>query len=117
VTPEEEARFIALWHAGTETAEIARQLGIPRGTVASRAHALRQQGKIQVRPKGGAYPWQKAQGRITPDGTPATPAPPAARVTHAPQVTPTPPAPPVPPAVTFVAVPEIQEILGVVKEL
>jgi DNA-directed RNA polymerase specialized sigma24 family protein len=50
MTPAEEARFIALWNAGTDTAEIGRQLGIPRGTVSSRAHALRQQGKIQARP-------------------------------------------------------------------
>jgi hypothetical protein len=63
MTPAEEARFIALWQAGTETAAIAQQLGIPRGTVASRAHTLRLQGKIQARPKGGAYPRQKAQAR------------------------------------------------------
>ena len=66
MTPAEEARFIALWNAGTETAEIGRQLGIPLGTVASRAHALRQQGKIQRRPKGGNYPREKAQGREPP---------------------------------------------------
>jgi DNA-directed RNA polymerase specialized sigma24 family protein len=63
VTPAEEARFIALWQAGTETAAIARQLGIPVGTVSSRAHALRQQGKIEARPKGGNYPRSTTQGR------------------------------------------------------
>jgi DNA-directed RNA polymerase specialized sigma24 family protein len=46
MTPTEEARFIALWNAGTETAAMAQQLGIPVGTVSSRAAALRQQGKI-----------------------------------------------------------------------
>jgi hypothetical protein len=103
MTPTDEATFITLWNAGMETAEIARQLGIPRGTVASRAHALRQQGKIQGRPKGGNYPRQKALARQ--NDTPAPHAPPA------------PPAPPASPAVTFVAVPEIQEILSIVKEL
>jgi hypothetical protein len=56
VTPAEEARFIQLWQAGTETAAIAQALGIPLGTVSSRAHALRRQGKIQAWPMGGAYP-------------------------------------------------------------
>jgi DNA-binding Lrp family transcriptional regulator len=46
-----EPDFIELWQQGIETAEIAQQLGIPPGTVQSRAHALRQQGKIQARPK------------------------------------------------------------------
>jgi DNA-directed RNA polymerase specialized sigma24 family protein len=45
MTPTEEARFIALWHAGTETAAIAQALGIPRGTVSSRASALRAAGE------------------------------------------------------------------------
>jgi len=31
MTPAEEARFIALWQAGTATAAIAQALGIPRG--------------------------------------------------------------------------------------
>jgi hypothetical protein len=66
MTPAEEARFITLWNAGTETAEIARQLGIPVGTVYSRATTLARQGKIQRRPKGGNYPRQKAQGREPP---------------------------------------------------
>jgi hypothetical protein len=94
MTPADEARFIALWQAGTETAEIGRQLGIPRGTVASRAYTLAKQGKIQPRPKGGAYPRQKALARQE-----------------------DPPAPPVSPAVTFVAVPEIQEMLRLMKDL
>jgi DNA-binding IclR family transcriptional regulator len=61
MTPTDEARFIALWQAGTETAAIAQQLGIPPGTVSSRAYTLARQGKIQARPKGGNYPRQKAQ--------------------------------------------------------
>jgi hypothetical protein len=71
MTPVEEARLIQLWQASTPTATIAQQLGIPRGTMASRAYALRQQGKIQPRPKGGAYPRQKAQARQ--EDPPATP--------------------------------------------
>jgi DNA-binding IclR family transcriptional regulator len=63
MTPAEEAHFIALWQAGTETAAIAQQLGIPRGTVGSRAYALVRQGKIQPRPKGGNYPMQRRQRR------------------------------------------------------
>jgi hypothetical protein len=63
MTPAEEARFIALWNAGTETAEIGRQLGIPRGTVSSRAYTLVRQGKIQPRPKGGNYLRQQALAR------------------------------------------------------
>ena len=65
MTPTEEARFIALWNAGTETAAIAQALGIPRGTVGSRAHALQRQGKIQARPKGGNYPRQRAQAALS----------------------------------------------------
>jgi hypothetical protein len=33
--PAEEARFIALWNAGTATAAIAQALGIPLGIVAA----------------------------------------------------------------------------------
>jgi hypothetical protein len=62
MTPAEEARFIALWQAGTETAAIAQQLGIPVGTVSSRAYTLVRQGKLQPRPRGGAYPRQRGQG-------------------------------------------------------
>jgi len=72
MTATDEATFIALWQAGTETAEIGRQLGIPRGTVASRAHTLVRQGKIQPRPKGGAYPRRKALARSEADGPPST---------------------------------------------
>jgi DNA-directed RNA polymerase specialized sigma24 family protein len=46
VTPAEETRFIALWNIGTETAVIAQALGIPVGTVSSRASTLARQGKI-----------------------------------------------------------------------
>jgi DNA-binding transcriptional MocR family regulator len=63
MTPADEAHFIALWQQGRTSAEIAQALGIPMGTVSSRAHTLQQQGKIQPRPRGGAYPRQQAQGR------------------------------------------------------
>jgi hypothetical protein len=91
MTRDEETRIITLWNAGTETAEIGRQLGIPVGTVYSRATTLARQGKIQRRPRGGNYPSQRALARQDD--------------------------PPAPPAMTFVAVPEIQEILSIVKEL
>jgi DNA-binding transcriptional MocR family regulator len=74
MTPAEDARFIQLRQAGTETAALAQQLGIPRGTVSSRAYALAKQGKISPRPKGGNYPRSKAQGRQ--EGIPAPPWPP-----------------------------------------
>jgi hypothetical protein len=91
MTPAEEARFIELWQQGLETAVIAQQLGIPRGTVSSRAHVLQRQGKIPPRPRGGPHSRRVAQ----------------ARQAEA----------PAPPAMTFVAVPEIQEILSLVKDL
>jgi DNA-binding transcriptional MocR family regulator len=72
MTPAEEARFIALWNAGTETAAIAQQLGIPRGTVASRAHTLAHQGKIQPRPRGGAPRRRVAQARQAGERPPST---------------------------------------------
>jgi hypothetical protein len=53
VTPEEESRFVALWHEGLTTDAIAEALGIPQGTAHSRAYTLQQQGKIAPRPKGG----------------------------------------------------------------
>jgi hypothetical protein len=65
VTPADEARFIDLWTQGASYRELAQALG----TVASRAAALVAQGKIQPRPRGGAYPKQQAQAR--PEGTPA----------------------------------------------
>jgi len=85
---------------GLEIAAIAQRLGIPKGTVQSRAHRLQQRGLIQPRPKGGAYPRQKVKARA--DGSPASPATTA---------------PPAPPAMTFVAVPEIKELLSLVKDL
>ena len=58
-----EALLIELWNEGLEIATIAQRLGIPKGTVQSRAHRLQQRGLIQPRPKGGAYPRQKALAR------------------------------------------------------
>jgi hypothetical protein len=64
MTPaEQEGTLIALWTDGLEIAAIAQRLGIPKGTVQSRAHRLQQRGLIQPRPKGGAYPRQKALAR------------------------------------------------------
>jgi transposase len=60
-----EAEFIALWTEGLEIAAIAQRLGIPKGTVQSRAHRLQQRGLIQPRPKGGAYPSQRAKASLT----------------------------------------------------
>jgi DNA-binding transcriptional MocR family regulator len=65
-----EAEFIALWNAGTEIAALAQRLGIPKGTVQSRAHRLQQRGLIQPRPKGGAYLRQKALARQNGSPTP-----------------------------------------------
>jgi hypothetical protein len=67
-----EAEFMALWRSGVETAEIAKQLGIQPGTVKSRAHTLPRQGKIEPRPRGGAYPKQKAQARQAGERPPST---------------------------------------------
>jgi hypothetical protein len=82
MTPADEAEFIALWTQGLETATIAQRLGIPKGTVQSRAHRLQQRGLIQSRPRGGAYPSQRALARLgsgTGDGvstqTPGVPHP------------------------------------------
>jgi Homeodomain-like domain/Ribbon-helix-helix protein, copG family len=72
MTPAEEARFIELWQQGASYAAIAQALGIPAGTVSSRAAALQRQGKIQPRPRGGAYPHQQAQGRSGGEGGPST---------------------------------------------
>jgi hypothetical protein len=72
MTPAEEARFIELWNAGTETAAIAQALGIPVGTVSSRAHVLQLQGKIQPRPRGGAHSRRVAQARQAGESPPST---------------------------------------------
>jgi hypothetical protein len=63
MTPAEEARFIQLWQAGVETSGIAQALGIPVGTVSSRAHTLQLQGKIAPRSRGGAQRRRVAQAR------------------------------------------------------
>jgi hypothetical protein len=88
MTPADEAEFIALWNQDLAIAAIAQRLGIPRGTVSSRATALRKRGvALAKRPHGGAYPSQRAKARQ--GDPPTTPAPPTA---------PAPPAPQVPPA-------------------
>jgi DNA-directed RNA polymerase specialized sigma24 family protein len=60
MTPAEEAEFITLWQQGASYRELAAALGCPLGTVASRAAALVEQGKIQPRPRGGAYASRRA---------------------------------------------------------
>jgi DNA-binding IclR family transcriptional regulator len=75
-----EPQFIDLWNQGLEITEIAQRLGIPDGTVKSRAYRLQHQGKIPTRGRGGAYPRQKALARQAPAPTtpPVPPAPPVA---------------------------------------
>jgi hypothetical protein len=106
MTPTDEATFIELWQQGTSYRELAAALRCPLGTVASRSAALVAQGKITPRPRGGAYPRRKVlarqEGAPTPPETSTAPAPPVAPAT---------------PAMTFVAVPEIQELLSLVKDL
>jgi DNA-binding transcriptional MocR family regulator len=63
MTLSEEVTFIRLWREGAHTDVIAQALGCPLGTVKSRAHTLARQGKIQPRPRGGAYPRQQARGQ------------------------------------------------------
>jgi DNA-binding transcriptional MocR family regulator len=72
MTPAEEATFIALWQQGATHEAIAQQLGCPVGTVKSRAHTLARQGKLQARPRGGAYPHLRAQARPEGEGGPST---------------------------------------------
>jgi hypothetical protein len=66
MTPTEEATFIALWAQGASQQEIAARLGVPVGTIKSRASALAHQGKIQPRPRGGAYPHQRGKAGGSP---------------------------------------------------
>ena len=108
MTPTDEATFIALWEAGTEAAEIARLMGIPKGTVGSRASALVRQGKIERRPRGGTYPSRRALARQ--EGTAPAPArAPAPAGTSLPTHE--------APAITFLAVPEVRELIHTVKDL
>jgi hypothetical protein len=61
MTRAEEAQFIALWQQGAAYRELAAAFGCPLGTVSSQAATLVAQGKIQPRPRGGAYPSRRAQ--------------------------------------------------------
>jgi DNA-binding transcriptional MocR family regulator len=108
MTPaEQEATLIVLWTTGLETAEIAQRLSIPKGTVQSRAHRLQQRGLIQPRPRGGAYPSQRALARQ--DDPPAPARAPAPAGSSFPTRD--------PPAITFMAVPEVRELIHTVKDL
>jgi DNA-binding transcriptional MocR family regulator len=104
MTPAEERQFIRLWQAEASYRDLAQALGCALGTVGSRAAALVVQGKIQPRPRGGAYPRRKALARQ--EGTPPAPTrdPPAVHTREA-------------PAITFMAVPEVRELISTVKEL
>jgi hypothetical protein len=118
MTPTEEARFIALWQQGASYRDLAQALGCALGTVGSRAAALVAQGKIQPRPRGGAYPRRQALARQedppaptrdTPAGaTREAPAPPPADASLPTRDL---------PVMTFVAVPEIRELIDTVKDL
>jgi hypothetical protein len=72
MTPADEALFIQLWQQGASQQAIAARLGVPVGTVKSRASTLARQGKILPRPRGGAYPHRRIPAQ--PEGA------------HAPQV-------------------------------
>jgi DNA-binding transcriptional MocR family regulator len=61
MTPADEQVFITLWTQGASQQNLAARLGVPVGTIKSRASALARQGKIQPRPRGGAYPHQRAR--------------------------------------------------------
>jgi DNA-binding transcriptional MocR family regulator len=75
-----EPEFIQLWQQGATYRAIAQALGCPLGTVASRSAALAAQGKIQPRPRGGAYSSQRRQAalaRVSPDTPPVQYLPPS----------------------------------------
>jgi hypothetical protein len=104
MTPADEACFITLWQQELTCPEIAQRLDIPPVTARSRAYTLQQQGKIQPRPRGGARQRgtsngnrQKSQAAVG-DGTPPASHPRA-------------------PAITFMAVPEVHELIHTVKDL
>jgi hypothetical protein len=64
MTPDAETTFfISLWNEGASYQAIAQAMGLKLGTIGSRAKRLVAQGKIQPRPRGGAYPKQKALAR------------------------------------------------------
>jgi DNA-binding transcriptional MocR family regulator len=100
MTPAEEATFIQLWQQGLPMDAIAQQLSIPRGTVSSRAERLAAQGKIEPRPRGGAYPRQHS---LAQQGDPPARAPAPAASSVATRDT---------PAITMVAVPELRELIN-----
>jgi DNA-directed RNA polymerase specialized sigma24 family protein len=64
MTSAEEATFIAMWQQGLEMAASAQHLGIPKGTVQSRAHQRQQQGKIQPRSRSGRPVAQEPNGAV-----------------------------------------------------
>jgi hypothetical protein len=65
-----EAEFIALWNQGLEITAIAQRLGIPKGTVQSRAHRPAAARAHPTQAQRGAYPRQKALARQNGSPTP-----------------------------------------------
>jgi hypothetical protein len=71
MTPDTEREFIALWQEGLSHDAMAQHLGIPVGTVKSRAYTLQQRGRIQPRLRGKASQGLQRQGG-TPEVSPDT---------------------------------------------
>jgi hypothetical protein len=90
-----ETEFIDMWRQDVPVEAIAEAHHIPLGTAKSRAHILQKEGKITPRPRGRHMLARQERPTISVQ----------------------PPATPAPPAVTFVAVPEVQEMLSVLKDL
>lgn len=94
---EWEAECIRRWEAGETAEAIAAALGIPEGTARSRVYTLQQEGKIATRPKGG----RRTPAPVRTEGTPARAPAPTREA----------------PAITFMAVPEVRELISTVKDL
>jgi hypothetical protein len=109
MTPADEARFVTMWEQGASYRELAAAFGCPLGTVASRAAALAAQGRITPRPRGGSPLSRRAQA---PPGDPPAPA-------QAPAPAPADASLPTreAPAITFMAVPEVRELIHTVTDL
>jgi hypothetical protein len=106
MTPTDEATFITLWQQGASYQAIAQAMRCPLGTVASRSAALAAQGKITPRPRGGAKARQGTVHDAVHSGAGPTPTP-------ADSALPTRD----PPAITFLAVPEVRELIHTVTDL
>jgi hypothetical protein len=101
MTGTDEARFIQLYQEGASYQAIAQAMSCAIGTVASRAAALVAQGKIQPRRR----PKTRPEDPPAPAQAPAPPPADSALPTRD------------PPAITFMAVPEVRELIQTVKDL